>query len=225
MKHISVVTLKSELDKYKDEVTFTIRKISHGLRMKVRNQMTKAVEEIQELTENLFAIPEFAAANKAIDEDEPVSGPQAEGVKLVDNESEEAGTAQDQLESLTKAAYKATWIREKTEAIQKRCVDPIYLKECLVAVRGITYDRNEDETEALDFDAASLLEYGPEDLCTEIIERIKLEFGITPLQVLDLESGSISGAVEDGAKNDSNVVTAGQGDSTKPEIAESTTQS
>ncbi len=232
MKHVTVETFKSELAEYKSEVTYTIRKVSHGLRIKIRSQLTESVKQIQKLTEDLFAIPEFAATIKEADESEGITGPQADGIKLVDEpEVEDTSDEQEKLVALTKAAYQATWIRATIEAIQKKNVDPVYLKECLVIVQGITYTKNDipenfrDDEVEYEFDAASLLEYGPEELCLEIIDKIKLEFGITPVQELDLELGSISGAVEDGAKRDSGAATVGQGVSTKPEIAKSTTQS
>lgn len=198
-KYTTVQTFTSKVEGFED-VSYTLRKFSHGLRAKVRTELAAALAKIRQKTEQINELVE----SSGITEDEEAPAPELQLIIPLDDspapvkaKGDRKFTA-DQLAIIDQIAD----INREIEVITASDVDPIYLRHGLTSITGL-------ELEGIDkVDWKALYEHGPEDLCQEIIRNIKTMAGLLPEVKENLESPSTSGAAVDGQMNDMNAPAA-----------------
>lgn len=190
----STVTITSAV---MPDVTFTIRRISYGLRGRIRRRLIKALSMIREKTDEIEHLAEEHGIDETVDK---VSKGVAADNGIVELELDGDGTAQPRK---TVTGFTALQLRviEKIEDVSREIdiitqteSDPVYLEECLVSINGYEVDGKVPDWKLL-------LEAGDEALCAEIIHAIKAEAGLTVKEKENLESPITSGAVADGQMN------------------------
>ncbi len=199
-KYTTVQTFTSQVEGFQD-VTYTLRKFSHGLRAKVRTELAAALAKIRQKTEQINELVE----SSGITEDEEAPAPDLQLIIPLEDDApapvkatKDRKFTADQLAIIDHIAD----INREIEVITASDVDPIYLKHGLTSITGL-------ELEGIDkVDWKALYEHGPEDLCQEVIRNIKTMAGLLPEVKENLELPSISGAAVAGQMNDTNAPAA-----------------
>lgn len=216
MRYLATVRKDSQLPEFTG-VSFTIRKFSHGSRTKLRMELAEALHKIREITERIQLEVERNGLEK------PEDDPQLElpGVRVLPDEFTEAPKAKEvrqftpeQLRIIDKLQDYSRDI----DVVNADQVDPVYLRHSLVSVDGIT-DENGNP-----FTAETLYSSGPEDLCQEIVNAIKVLAGVSREEKANLELPTTSGAQVAGQMSDTNAPNAIEDTGTKLETAGDTSQ-
>jgi hypothetical protein len=189
-KYEPQVTLNSQTEGF-EEVSFIIRKFSHGLRSRVRQQLAPALSKIREKTERINELIEESSL------DQPAA---PVGIQLViplddAGQPDQQPTPQRFTASQLAVIERISDINNEISIITAAEVDLVYLQEGLVSITGI-------EIEGKTPGAKLLYERGPEDLCQEIIAAIKEQAGLPSALKSNLGLPTTSGAVVDGQTSD-----------------------
>jgi hypothetical protein len=174
MKYISEVMHSSKLPEFVG-VSFVLRKFSHGRRAQLRLELAPAVQQIREITERI----QLEVSKYNLEDD---------------TESEGVARSFDH-EQLSAINRMQDWGRS-IDTITAQKVDPSYLRAALVRVIGLT-DPQDNE-----YNAQTLYETGPEDLCKEIVEACRKIAGFTQKEKEDFELPTTSGAAAGGPTSD-----------------------
>ncbi len=196
-KHVSIEKFTSP--DY-PEVEFTLRKFSYGLRAKLRRSLSNALSLVREKSDEVDALIEEGEF------DAPVNDAGADGIIQLNNESlVEIETAVATIKPPKKVplfsanqiqiVHQIQDVRNEIDIITAEEVDPAYLRVSIISIVGLEVD-GKPITEWSD-----LYEFGPEDLCDQVIKKIKTLAGITVAVNENLKSPSISGAPVDGQMN------------------------
>lgn len=193
VKYNPLVQKTSRLPEF-SEVNFTIRRISHGIRSRIRLELSASLGKIREKTD---LITELVDEGKFVEppafEDAQMLIPLEEG--LLDSEpvpipikAEGRVWTKGQIKLMERISD----VNNEIEIITATEVDPVYLKHGLVSFTGIDIEGKKPFWQAM-------YEDGPEDLCQEILIAIKSQAGLTSETKENLESPSTSGAQVGGA--------------------------
>lgn len=188
------------------EVSYTVRKISHGIRSKIRRQLAPTLAKIREKTEEIENLIREGQLNESVQAQIASSG---EIVPLSDDPAEIPGPTEELPVAKTVTAKgnsftsdqiriieKIEDINNEIEIITSNDVDIVYLQHGLVSVDGLKIANNSKP------DYKLLYESGPEPLCLEIVERVKEEAGLTMAVKENLKSPTTSGAAAGGPTTD-----------------------
>jgi hypothetical protein len=180
INYSSTRTVQSRLPDF-EGVSFTIRRISDGLRNQYRLETAGALREQADLIEQREDLVDAIRERMGMDE-KAFSEVRMDQLPRSDRRTlREVGTKIDQLNS---------------EAIY-----PAMIEVGLVSVDGLTIDGQP-------VDVDSLHRVGPESLVAEILFEIRKEFGLAVEAQENLGSPTTSGAAEGGKATDTAAVTA-----------------
>lgn len=169
-------------------VSFKIRTFSHGLRSKIRLELVKPSNKIREYMNQINELVE----ESGLVEDSPAEPSPI--IEIVEKPQEDEQSSNRKKQELLE---KIEFINNESQIVTATEVDPVYLRYAFVSISGF-------EIEGADaIDWKQLYDFAPEDLCQEIIARIKAEAGIAGYQRENLELPTTSGAVAGGQMNDS----------------------
>lgn len=212
INHEDILVVTSAIPEFSG-VTFTIKKISHGLRTKIRRDLAAALAKIREKSEQIESIVDDFKLS-----DEPEEPQQLQLVELDDKgevPAKKPGVRfnRDQ----TRAIQRITDINNDIEIITAGEVDPVYLRQAFISIDGFQIDGKAP-------DANTMYERGPEELCQEIIRAIKSAAGLTVAVKENLELPITSGAAAGGQMNDTIAPAASSMDGTENVTATSSSQ-
>lgn len=206
IKHLSTIECNSELY---PGVSFRIRPFSHGLRSKVRLDLVKPSAKIRE---HMKVINDLIEESGIEQEEAPANPSPIIEIKDAPDQKAEKESMRSRMILLDKVEA----INNEVSIITATEVDPVYLKASFVSISGI-------ELEGFDkIGWEELYHNAPEDLCREIINRIKAEAGLQAYQKENLELPTTSGAAVDGQIQNSIVPNASAPDIIANETATNT---
>lgn len=199
MNYNDTITHTSTLPEF-SEVSFTIRKMSRGIRSKIRLQLAPALAEIRDKTEvigdliekgqfedkSASNIPDDGGVIELVEEipDKPAAKMPIAGAKFT----------REQIKLMERIGD----INNEIEIITANKVDIVYLQHNFVSIEGLKIEGHKH------IDYKILYEHAPETLCEEIIARIKEQAGLSAFVKQNLELPITSGAQADGLMSDTN---------------------
>lgn len=188
IEYSNVICLDSKLPEF-EGVKFTIVRMSHGLRAQIRLQLAKCLAAIREKSEDIERIAANITFTRAPEEESAIKEIDDAGQeKFRPLSTREDGLTLDQ----TIALGRVHDLKGSIDIIMANEVDPVYLRQCLVSVEGISIKGEASPSSDI------LYKFGPELLCLEILTAIKMEMGITGQEKESLKSPTTSGAVAGG---------------------------
>jgi hypothetical protein len=180
------------------DVTFVVRRMSFGLRSKIRKRLSKVLGMIRDKSDEIEVLVERHNIDQSAEQ--VIRTEEETGIVALPDEGAEAAVATpvrsgkftpEQIRVIDKISD----ISHEIEIINQCESDPVYLEECFVSIQGYQVDGAVPNWK-------SLLDKGDEELCQEIIRAIKEEAGLTAKVSENLKSPITSGAVADGQTSD-----------------------
>lgn len=209
IKFSPLVRKQSALADY-PEVTFTIRRISHGIRSRIRLDLSKVLATIRDKSDEINDMIDqggFASnAPASLPTDEITTLPDDTGTIAV-SEAPSVGApgTPDFTNEQRRLIEKISSVNNDIEIITGNDVDPVYLEHGFVSMTGIDVTDEDGNPTKRPVTWQWLFKEGPEDLCREVLEAIKAQAGIGQTVKENLSSPSTSGAPVAGQTSDTNV--------------------
>lgn len=198
--YAATVTVPSKIPAYSG-VSFVLNRVSYGLRSRLRRDLIPALQKIRELNEQMqLEVTRYgldSLGEESPETDDPTVGRVLSEDEAVPTAATEATIAR-KVESKKfspeqeKAVDRITDLGQQIDLVTADLSVPVYLNHGLVSVEGLL------DFNGQPFTARTMYQYGPEDLCEEIVQAFMAMVNPTREQQENLRLPTTSGAVAGG---------------------------
>ncbi len=223
--YAATVTVPSKIPAFAG-VSFVLNRVSYGLRSRLRRDLVPALQKIRDLNEKMqlevtrYGLDGLGEEPEEVDASAGRVLAEDEAVPVAAEAGSIAGTPQPKKFSADqeKAVDRITDLGQQIDLVTAELSVPVYLRHGLVSVEGLSDGKGQP------FTPDTIYQFGPEDLCEEIVQTFMAMVNPSREQQENLELPTTSGAAAGGPTI---VTTAPNVNGNKPiadAIAESTFQ-